>query len=103
MEKRESKKNSYRVWFGMALMFFFLYTLPAILHFKKFNVDFRSCFYTPELFSKSGIVFLRAFVFELPFAVVRWTVNMGMIPLIGICLFGGIICLTRKRINKEKS
>lgn len=103
MNKGKLKRSPHRAWFFMALIFFLLYTLPMILHFKKFNPDFQSCFYTPELFSKEGISFFEAFIFELPLAVARWTVNVGMLPFVVICLIGGIICLRRQQIKKEKS
>ena len=83
--------------FDTVFFIFFLFTVPALISKNGISFNFMNCFYTNGLFEKQGMDFVRAFLFELPIALVRWTGKTGMLPLLLIALVFGIIDVKKKR------
>ena len=84
-----------------SLVLFALCTMPKILSETGLDFGFRKCFHTPGLFSRDGLAFLRGFIFELPVAVTRWTVNTGMLPVIALLVILVVVNIIRKRNSKK--
>ena len=80
MKAKNVSSTYYKLYFAVIL--FACYTLPKINSANGLNFGFKECFHTPGLFARDGLTFLRGFLFELPIAVLRWTANTGMLPVI---------------------
>ncbi len=99
MERKSNVRRT--IWsvcrsFDVAFFIFILFTVPALVSKGGISFNFVDCFYTNGLFEKQGIAFFRAFLFELPMAIVRWTGKTGMLPLVLIALICGIIDIRKK-------
>ena len=80
MKEKFVSSTCYNLYFAVIL--FACYTLPKINSAKGLDFGFKECFHTPGLFAREGLAFLRGFLFELPIAILRWTANTGMLPVI---------------------
>lgn len=78
-----SKAARYRRISNNWLMMFALYLPLLVIYWNNFHFPFASgwkeLFYTPGLWDMSGVAFLAAFLFELPFALGR--IVGGIFPL----------------------
>ena len=84
----------------IAAVFFVSFALPALLSEEGLNFHLNDCFYTEGLFERTGFGFIRAYLFELPFAIGRWCGNIGMLPFVLLFVIFAIyeVC----KIRKEK-
>lgn len=104
MEKKNILgKNSVNLLsrFSTVFYMFLFFTLPRLISKEPISFDFTSCFYTNGLFDKTGISFVKAFMFELPIAVARWIGKTGMLPLLAVALILTVIDVL-KHTNIEK-
>lgn len=102
MGENKNKKNRI-VSTGMydVLLFFIIFTLPHLLSGAGFNWNFKDCFYTPNLFLRTGVEFWKGFLFEMPYAIGRWIGNTGFIPMIAFMILLEVVILAVKKRQGE--
>ncbi len=60
----------------------------------------RKAFLTPGLWEKSGLHFLTSFLFELPFALIRLVVHLGL-PIGIVLVIGGLVSAQWHYLNQK--
>ena len=103
MTKAMAKKKNRIISTGMldVLLFFMIFTLPQLLSGTGLNWNFKECFYTPNLFMRTGAAFWKGFLFELPHAFGRWINNTGFLPLIALMIIFEVVILLNKKHQGE--
>ncbi len=99
MNEKNVSSNSYKLYFAVIL--FACYTLPKINSANGLDFGFKQCFHTPGLFTREGLAFIRGFLFELPIAVLRWTSNTGMLPIILLLVLLAVISFIKNKEDKS--
>ena len=83
------------------LLFFMIFTLPQLLSGTRLNWNFKECFYTPNLFTRTGASFWKGFLFELPHAFGRWINNTGFLPILTLMILFEVAILFNKKHQGE--
>lgn len=87
--------------YGTFGLFFFVMTIALFDNFSQYR-NLKDAYFTPGLWDKEGLNFLFAFLFETPFAVLRFGTPWFFLICLAALLIMYVKYLTRiKKVNKS--